>query len=456
LLEGLEINITTFSKLRDLILGSDFNSRKKIDALKKLSSKNNVTSYFSLHSDTVNGISNVLSYDLTHSLGNLLQDIKISEHISGTRKIAQAGDFIISRLRSYLKEFAVIQANKNKQVFSTEYLVYRPLSNKITSNTLMVYCLTKHVQTILNHSQYGSAHPRFFEFVFNELPIPDILLSINGEINELIMKAFQFIQISNEIYFKAEKLLLKYTGVDLFFPTQISNIKSFKESFLKTGRLDAEFYQAKYDTLEKNIKSQKFTLIKDIASENYRGLQPIYVENGDLDVINSKHILEKGLDYKNFEKTSFDYWERQKKARVLKGDILVYTTGANIGRTQVYRIDKPAIASNHVNILRIKEENPFYIGFVLNSLIGRMQTEKFSAGSAQAELYPKDLNEFFIPIIEQKQQTQIIDLVEESFRLKQESQNLLETAKKAVEMAIEQNEESAIKFIEQSLNNLNN
>jgi type I restriction enzyme S subunit len=115
LLEGLEINITTFSKLRDLILGSDFNSRKKIDALKKLSSKNNVTSYFSLHSDTVNGISNVLSYDLTHSLGNLLQDIKISEHISGTRKIAQAGDFIISRLRSYLKEFAVIQANKNKR-----------------------------------------------------------------------------------------------------------------------------------------------------------------------------------------------------------------------------------------------------------------------------------------------------------------------------------------------------
>ena len=226
------------------------------------------------------------------------------------------------------------------------------------------------------------------------------------------------------------------------------NVKSFKESFGTTGRLDAEYYQLKYDELASLIKSQKFVKIKDIRSDNFRGLQPIYFENGNLDVINSKHILEQTLDYKNFEKTSSEYWDIQQKARVYKGDILTYTTGANIGRTQIYLSEKRAIASNHVNIIRLKEENPYYIGFVLNSVVGRMQTEKFSAGSAQAELYPKDLDEFILPIIDTKIQQRIIELVSESFRLKSESERLLALAKEAVELAIEADETAAMRFID--------
>ena len=225
------------------------------------------------------------------------------------------------------------------------------------------------------------------------------------------------------------------------------NIKSFKESFGATGRLDAEYYQKKYDYFEDLITSQKFSTLKELRVENYRGLQPIYFEDGDLDVINSKHILETCLDYDNFEKTKMEYWNHQEKARVFKGDILTYTTGANIGRTQVYLKDKKALASNHVNIIRLKNGNPVYIAFVLNSKIGRLQTEKRSAGSAQAELYPKDLDEFLIPIIDFKRQEQIAELVEESFKLKAESERLLEVAKKAVEMAIETDEETAMQFI---------
>jgi len=39
-------------------------------------------------------------------------------------------------------------------------------------------------------------------------------------------------------------------------------------------------------------------------------------------------------------------------------------------------------------------------------------------------------------------------LVEESFKLKVESERLLEVAKKAVELAIEESEESALQFID--------
>lgn len=40
--------------------------------------------------------------------------------------------------------------------------------------------------------------------------------------------------------------------------------------------------------------------------------------------------------------------------------------------------------------------------------------------------------------------------IEESFRLKKQSEQLLETAKRAVEIAIEQDEEEAMRYIEEA------
>ena len=51
------------------------------------------------------------------------------------------------------------------------------------------------------------------------------------------------------------------------------------------------------------------------------------------------------------------------------------------------------------------------------------------------------------PIIDYKKQKKIAELVEESFRLKKESGKLLEVAKQAVEIAIEQNEKEAMKYL---------
>jgi restriction endonuclease S subunit len=283
---------------------------------------------------------------------------------------------------------------------------------------------------------------------FKELKFPVFNSTLQIKIRDCISESFESLNKSRDRYLQAETLLLETLGLSNFEPSKEPvNVKGFKESFLTTGRLDAEYYQKKYDNLEKAICSSNFKRIRELRTVNYRGMQPEYVGNGNLDIINSKHILEDTLDYNGFEKTSDDYWEIQERARVFKGDILTYTTGANIGRTQVYRLNKKALASNHVNILRVKEENPFYIGFVLNSMVGRMQTEKYCAGSAQVELYPKDLDEFIIPIIDKTIQKHIIELTEESFNLKKQSEQLLETAKRAVEIAIEQNEEAAMQYM---------
>jgi restriction endonuclease S subunit len=322
---------------------------------------------------------------------------------------------------------------------------------KINPYFLYAFLLSKFGQNYLKREARGSVQQHVFLSQMEQFEIPLLNSEFVKKLQSIIEKSDDILATSQDSYKSAETLLLETLGLSDFEPSaEPVNVKGFKESFLSTGRLDAEYYQKKYDNLEKVICSSNYKRIREIRTVNYRGMQPEYVENGSLDVINSKHILEDTLDYNGFEKTSDEYWDTQERARVFKGDILTYTTGANIGRTQVYRLDKKALASNHVNILRVKDEKPFYIGFVLNSMVGRMQTEKNCAGSAQVELYPKDLDEFIIPIIDKTIQNQIIELTEESFHLKKQSERLLETAKRAVEIAIEQNEDAALRYIEEA------
>lgn len=92
--------------------------------------------------------------------------------------------------------------------------------------------------------------------------------------------------------------------------------------------------------------------------------------------------------------------------------------------------------SNHVNILRLNGVNPIYAALVLNSKVGRLQTEKACTGSAQAELYPSDLEKFLIPILPKDKQELIAEKVKQSFAFRTESKELLEIAKHKVEDVI--------------------
>ena len=381
------------------------------------------------------------------------EEVYVTDYIDKGYTYFKEDDLLIATITPCMEhgKCAIVQKMKYQIGFgSTELVVFRVKNiNNLLKEYLFSYLNRDTIRKRAAAYFIGtSGRQRVPTYFYKDLEIPLPSISFQNKIKNYHLKSIDFRSQSKILYSKAESLLLHELGLNNFEPTKEAvNIKSFKESFGNTKRLDAEYYQKKYDDLEIKIVSQKHLKIKDIRSANFRGLQPIYFEDGELYIINSKHILETTLDYDNFEKTKIEYWNKQEKARVFRGDILTYTTGANIGRTQVYLKNEKALASNHVNIIRLKTENPFYVGFVLNSVVGRMQTEKRSAGSAQAELYPKDLDEFLIPIIDLKKQKQIAELVEESFKLKAESERLLEVAKKAVEMAIELDEESAIKFI---------
>jgi hypothetical protein len=287
---------------------------------------------------------------------------------------------------------------------------------------------------------YGGSQPEIAPKFLLDIPVPIFDAGIMNNLSARVLQAIELRKTSVILYKQATHLLEKELGLDkvnlknrLYYSTKISNIITGK-------RTDSQNLQPKFENLISHLKNH-FTcnLLGLMASVNRRGTQPIYDANGTKNIINSQHITSTHLKYENFEKTTSSEFGLHPEAHVQYGDILVYTTGAYVGQTNAYLQYEPALASNHVNILRLKKDvDPAYVALVLNTLIGKTQTEKHIRGSAQAELYPNDLAKFIIPLLDKSIMTEIGDFVRDSLQVLIESKKLLEQAKSEVETLIEQ------------------
>ena len=131
----------------------------------------------------------VCNYDLTHALRYFLDDnvnLVPASELGSTKKRFKNGDIVVSRLRSYLKEVAVVYTSRDVScVGSTEFFIFRT-TGRVSVELLLVYLRSEPVQKILKWCQDGSNHPRFQEREILTLKLPDQILLVQEDINELI------------------------------------------------------------------------------------------------------------------------------------------------------------------------------------------------------------------------------------------------------------------------------
>ncbi|GAB4561765.1 MAG: hypothetical protein Tsb007_26950 [Rhizobacter sp.] len=124
----------------------------------------------------------VRNYDLNDALAPFLDGRKspvARVEIASTKKILHAGDLVVSRLRSYLREIAVVEPSADyPMVASTEYIVLRPREKlSLPVEALLVYLRSPLPQIVLKWSQDGSNHPRFDEKEILRMPVPRALIA---------------------------------------------------------------------------------------------------------------------------------------------------------------------------------------------------------------------------------------------------------------------------------------
>jgi hypothetical protein len=132
----------------------------------------------------------VRNFDLTDALRPFLDSSTppvAPALIASMKKRIQPGDLVISRLRSYLREIAVVLDNGAiPMVASTEFIVLRPKCDSMRVEALLVYLRSMLPQLVFKWSQDGSNHPRFDERELLNLRVPDIVVAQQDCIAEML------------------------------------------------------------------------------------------------------------------------------------------------------------------------------------------------------------------------------------------------------------------------------
>ena len=268
-------------------------------------------------------------------------------------------------------------------------------------------------------------------------------------IETIVQKSKTTLDESQSLHQGAENILLEHLGLKDWQPSKANvSVKSFADAF-EAERLDPEFYQPKFDELEDIISAKENVQpLCEFLTVNARGKQPSYEDDGVL-VVNSKHVRTGKVIITDNRRATLE-----KGALIIrKGDVLINGTGVGtIGRCAPYFHDEIALPDNHVTVLRTNELDPVYLSVYLNSPAGQLQVDKHYKGSSgQIELYPDQIANFYVwkaPIDVQKQ---IRAKVEASYEAEQLSEQLLDLAKRGVELAIEKSETAALAWIEAEL-----
>lgn len=137
------------------------------------------------------------------------------------------------------------------------------------------------------------------------------------------------------------------------------------------------------------------------------------------------------------------------KVRLKVGDVLVSRSGSLAVAGVVEPEWTHSIVSSHLIFVRLRDPafKPHFVAASLATMPGRMQIIRQSNGSVQPEISQPSLKRVLIPRLAEGEQDRIINYIRQAHAARQQAQALLAQAKRAVEVAIEEGEEKAMKFL---------
>lgn len=448
---------TSLSKLdEDKVLDSRFYDPQKMRLLKYLDRESHqkisdeYNEIINLATQTNYNIFPAMVYDLPHSLSNIFVDgkiIKSSAELGSTKKIGQEGDLAVSRLRYYLKEFAILPSKEIPQLLSTEYVLIRSKGN-ISTSLLLPFLLIKEVQYIFECSQRGSNHPRLANKDILKLPLPNKLVELDKSFTSIVKNILLKFKNSCKLYPEAEQELLKRMQWDKIDKKHILDYSTTSKKIFESERVDPEFYQPKFENLINHLKKIGSMKIVQICNFVNHGIQPPYFDNGNILVITQKEMTPTFLEKDSIKDfTNENFYKQNSDFQLREKDVLLYSVGAYIGRCNILLEKIKAMAGSFITVLRADNTHilPEYLSLFLNSQSGIMQAKQHMRGTAQHYLYPRDIRkiEVFIPKNKNdkpdlKWQKKLADKVIQAYNAKKEAKQKLQEAKNLVGKEIEE------------------
>lgn len=383
--------------------------------------------------------------------------------LDGDKYTLKDGDVLFNRTNSYefVGRTGVYYYTGTSHVFASYLVRFRPNQEYIFPEYLASFLSTKYgISEIKRRARQSVNQTNVNPEEVKEIPIPLLNKELQGKIREVFYRAHQARLSAQSTYKKAEKVLHSiFSFNDVVVNQKTYAIKTLKESFTTSGRLDAEYYQPKFDIL--------FDTLSKFSNKRL---------GGDDGITNIKKSIEPGSDsYKDkgipfvrvsdvskYEITSPEIYlshdvVENVAALFPKKDTILFSKDGSVGIAYKLERDEDIITSGallHLTVKNTSEVLPDYLTLVLNSPVVQMQAERDSNGAIIQHWKLSEIENVMIPVLDMDKQEELAEMIQESFILRRQSKQLLEYAKRSVEIAIEQGEDIALVWLRQRVSDV--
>ncbi|HEH4546471.1 TPA: restriction endonuclease subunit S [Campylobacter coli] len=364
------------------------------------------------------------------------------------------GDVLFNRTNSYefVGRTGIFYNNRENFVFAS-YLVRLVCNKEILLPEYLTVFLNTHIgkKEIRRRARPSINQTNVNPEELKEIKIPIFPMEFQLEIQNLVKDSHKALEESKELYKKAEETLYLELGLDSKNPLQSLldsktnnptnspniSIHTLKESFLKTGRLDSEYYQSKYEDIEKFIKSYPngYDSFSNIINNKDTNFTPKNNEN--YSYIELANIGNNGNISEPISDLGKNLPTRARRI-VSKGDVIISSIEGSLSSCALItqEFDKHLVSTGFF-VLNSKLLNGETLLVMFKSQIFQEYLKKFPSGTILCAINKEELSKILIPKIDPTTQEKIAKYIQESFNLRKKSKQLLDNAKNKVEEQIQ-------------------
>jgi len=361
------------------------------------------------------------------------------EHPHMRRSHLKKGDVLLSIVGT-VGSLALVGSNR-EATCSCKLAIFRPKS--IESEFLAIYLASKPGAAQIQRFRRGTVQTGFLLEDTDQIFIPQLSKKFTKAIVSKVGAARAALEDAKEFQQQAEKSLLIGLGLNEWQPpTPLAYEARASEAF-QSDRLDAEFFQPRIKELYQLLgnKSQCIRDVSDLRQDRFNGTksQFNYLEIGAVstDGIIADSIID------GDEAPSRATWH------VERGDVLTSTVRPIRGLTAIIEDSQHgSVASSGFAVLTPKGISPE----LLLCYLKLPQICELMDLHTSASMYPaisvSDILGLPFKHPGKNAEEKIVSLIQEARAKRANSKSLLERAKRAVEIAIEESEETALAYLD--------
>jgi len=363
--------------------------------------------------------------------------------------LLEEGDILFVRVGEGVGNSSVVTPRWAKNTFSDN--VIRLKLKEINPYFVVVYLNSEIGSKYLERVKKGSARSLISKENIGLIRIYKPSEDMEIACKKMIIEAENLIIKSENLYSQAETLLLEELGLKDFKPKYQKTYTAKLSDAFTAHRIDAEYFQPAYEEVIEKIRNYPNGFSKllkhvenikpDFDPKKYPDNIFLYIELADID--SSIGIVHSVNKIKGEEAPS-------RARRILKkGDVIVSSVEGSLEKVAL--IDEEhdgCLASTGFFQFRPLDILPEVLLVLSKTIVLQSQLKKKCSGTILTAVPKESLRDIIIPLIPLSTQQKIASLVQQSHEARKRAKELLEIAKKAVEIAIEKNESKALEFLE--------